>query len=243
MDLFRSKRYVAHEPLPDERPAKRISTPAGQRLSLIIESTTSRKSKTPASKINVTTTSTFCNDPEHQHIGPYEHTHPALRKSDITALKGGTLTTTIESSEDRTPNGSDLSVSVWSRKGDAEKFGQIRQGKHRGAGGWWSRKRLAIVAAIAFVLIIALVIGLAFGLKKSSSRYAISPSCTWCEPLTSYPVALLPRRLATPSLQDTAPARTQALALAPRPINLIFQLHPSHRPLFRPTSLLAHTLS
>jgi hypothetical protein len=170
MDLFRSKRYSAHQPLDDERPAKRISTPAGQRLSQIIESTTTRKSKTPASKINVTTTSTYCNDPDHQHIGPYEHTHPALRKSAIVALKGGTLTTTIESSDDRTPNGSNLSVSVWSHKDDAEKFGHIRQNKHRGCGAWWSRKRLAIVAAIAFAVILALAIGLAFGLKKSSSR-------------------------------------------------------------------------
>jgi hypothetical protein len=180
MDFFRSKRNSAHEPLDDleVRPAKRISTPAGQRLSMIIESTQARRGK-PASKtakINVTTTSTYCNDPTHQHIG---HVHPAHREAKreskklniVSAITGGRLNTPRESIEGKTPNGSNLSVSVWSDK-DAEKFGQIRHNKSGGAFGRWSRKKMAIVGAILLAFIVALAIGLAMGLKKkSSSRY------------------------------------------------------------------------
>lgn len=87
----------------------------------------------------------------------------------VAALTGGRLgDTPRESSEDQTPNGSNLSVSVWSDK-DAEKFGRIRQ--RRGIAGW-SWKRLAILAAMIVALIIALAVGLAVGLKKKpSSRY------------------------------------------------------------------------
>jgi hypothetical protein len=182
MDVFRSKRTSAHEPLDDddERPAKRISTPAGQRLSLILESTHARRSKSPAanknkkSKINVTTTSTYCNDPTHQHIG---HVHPAHRttKRDssrlgvVSVLTGGKLSTPRESLEAKTPNGSNLSVSVWSDK-DAEKFGQIRHRKNRGPFSQWSRKKMAVVGAVVLGLIIVLAVGLAIGLKKKPSH-------------------------------------------------------------------------
>lgn len=181
MDVFRSKRTSAHEPLgdDDERPAKRISTPAGQRLSLILESTQARRSKSPAAKkgakINVTTTSTYCNDPEHQHIG---HVHPAHRTSKressrlgvVSVLTGGKLSTPRESLEAKTtPNGSALSVNVWSDK-DSEKFGHVQ---HRTSGGIfsrWSRKKMAIAGAMLLAFIIALAVGLAFGLKKKSSE-------------------------------------------------------------------------
>jgi hypothetical protein len=172
MDVFRSKRNSAHEPLDDgERPAKRISTPAGQRLSMIIESTQARRSKSPAAaKINVTTTSTYCNDPSHQHIGPVQHGHKDPKKLGVVSiLTGGKLNTPRESSEDQTPNGSALSVSVWSDK-DAEKFGHVRHAKRGGSWRNWSRKRLAIIGAILVALIIALAVGLAVGLKKKPSR-------------------------------------------------------------------------
>jgi hypothetical protein len=175
MDVFRSKRSNAHESLDDGRPAKRISTPAGQRLSMIIESTQALRSKSPApakSKINVTTTSTYCNDPSHQHIDPVQHGHKGSKKSAVvSALTGGRLNTPRESSEDQTPNGSALSVSVWSDK-DAEKFGRIRPKKQRATFGQWNRKRLAIILAILLAFIIALAVGLAVGLKKkSANRY------------------------------------------------------------------------
>lgn len=83
----------------------------------------------------------------------------------MSALTGGRLNTPRESSEDRTPNGSALSVSVWSDK-DAEKFGHIRQRRYGGCWGW---KRVALIVAVVLAVIIALAIGLAFGVKKKSS--------------------------------------------------------------------------
>ncbi|CAO2657887.1 Nn.00g071470.m01.CDS01 [Neocucurbitaria sp. VM-36] len=179
MDFLRSKRATTHHPIADERPAKRISTPAGQRLSVILDSTRS-KSPSATSKINVTTTSTYCNDPTHQHIGPVQHGHKSARKSAmVSVLTGGRLgDTPRESSEDQTPNGSSLSVSVWSDK-DAEKFGAIRQQKRRGIAGWgW--KKMAIIAAMIVALIIALAVGLAVGLKKKSPSNS-TPSTTTSE--------------------------------------------------------------
>lgn len=183
MDLLRSKRTSAHEPLDglEGHPSKRISTPAGQRLSMIIESTQARRGKSPAAKtakINVTTTSTYCNDPLHQHIG---HVHPAHREPKketkklniVSAITGGKLNTPRESIEGKTPNGSNLSVSVWSDKeAETEKFGQVRHNNNKGAFGRWTRKKMAIVGAILLALIIALAVGLAMGLKKKpSGRY------------------------------------------------------------------------
>jgi hypothetical protein len=170
MHAFRSKRAAAHEPLDDENgPAKRISTPAGQRLSLIIESTAARRGRSPAPKsnINVTTTSTYCNDPEHQHIDPTQHVHKNPKKLGVVSvLTGGRLNTPRESSEERTPNGSALSVSVWSDK-DAEKFGQVR---HQKSTGRWTRKRIAIIAAVLLAFIVALAVGLAVGMKKKPAH-------------------------------------------------------------------------
>jgi hypothetical protein len=167
MDFFRSHRSSAHEPLDDENgPAKRISTPAGQRLSLIIESTQARRGRSPApkSKINVTTTSTYCNDPEHQHVQHVQK--PTKKHGMVSVLTGGRLNTPRESSEDRTPNGSALSVSVWSHK-DAEKFGHVRNQK---SSGWWTRKRIIIVAAVLLALVIALAVGVVVGTKKKSTQ-------------------------------------------------------------------------
>jgi hypothetical protein len=171
MDMFRSNRSSTHEPLEGgDRPAKRISTPAGQRLSMIIESHQSRRSKPPATKINVTTTSTYCNDPEHQHIHPVHHGPKDSKKLGVVSvLGGGMLKTPRESIEERTPNGSALSVSVWSEK-DNDNFGQIRHTKNRGCLGRWSRKRIAVAVAILLAFIIALAVGLAVGLKKKPAR-------------------------------------------------------------------------
>ncbi|KAH7391018.1 hypothetical protein DE146DRAFT_152601 [Phaeosphaeria sp. MPI-PUGE-AT-0046c] len=176
MDIFRSKPSTAHESLDGERPAKRISTPAGQRLSMIIESTQARRSKSPApTKISVTTTSTYCNDPTHQHIDPVQHGHKNPKKLGVVSvLTGGKLSTPRESSEEQpTPNGSALSVSVWSDK-DGEKFGHIRHNKSGGIRNW-SRRRIAIIGAILLVVIIALAVGLAVGLKKKPAS-STSPS-------------------------------------------------------------------
>jgi hypothetical protein len=84
----------------------------------------------------------------------------------VSVLTGGRLNTPRESSEDRTPNGSALSVSVWSHK-DAEKFGHVR---HQKSPGWWTRKRIVIVAAVVLAFIIALAVGLAVGMKKKPTQ-------------------------------------------------------------------------
>ncbi|RAR06252.1 hypothetical protein DDE83_007057 [Stemphylium lycopersici] len=170
MNFIRSKRASSHYPIEDDRPAKRISTPAGQRLSIILEN--NKRSKSPASnaKINVTTESTFCNDPSHQHVGPVQHGHKSEKKAGgiLSALTGGILSTPRESSEEHMHNGSNLSVSVWSDRED-EKFGHIRQRRRRRGIFAWGWKKIALVAAIIIILIVALAVGLAVGLKKDSS--------------------------------------------------------------------------
>jgi len=158
-----------HYPIEDERPAKRISTPAGQRLSVILDATRSKPPATTA-KISVTTESTFCNDPSHQHVEPVQHGHRAERKSGfISALTGSRLVTPRESGEEGR-NGSNLSVSVWSdRDKDEEKSGHVRHRRRVAFGGWGWRK-LVLIAFVVIALIVALGVGLAVGLKKGGHK-------------------------------------------------------------------------
>jgi hypothetical protein len=168
MNFLRTKRANSHQQFDVDRPAKRISTPAGQRLSIILDAKRGKPSST--AKISVTTESTFCNDPSHQHVGPVVHGPSTPKKAGfISVLTGGRLNTPRESSED-VHNGSNLSVSVWSDR-DEEKFGHIRQKRRRGACAWgW--KKIALIAAIIAVFILALSIGLALGMKKKgTTRY------------------------------------------------------------------------
>jgi hypothetical protein len=172
MDMFRSKGSSTHQPLDGgDRPAKRISTPAGQRLSMIIESTQARRNKASAAKINVTTTSTYCNDPEHLHVHPAHRTAKESKKLGVASVLGSKLVTPRESVDEQTPNGSALSVSVWSEK-EGNRFGHIRNTKKRGFLAGWSRRRIAIAVAVLLALITALAVGVAIGLKKKpASRY------------------------------------------------------------------------
>jgi hypothetical protein len=169
MDYFRSKRSNAHQPIEDERPSKRISTPAGQRLSMVLESSHIRSKPTkpePKSKIEVTTTSTYCNDPTHQHIGPTVHVHEHRKPGFLSVITGGRLgDTPRESMEDQSHNGSNLSVSVWSdpHTPRSEKFTQLETAGKSRRRGW---KRWALIGALVVALIIALAVGLAVGLKK-----------------------------------------------------------------------------
>lgn len=173
MDYFRSKRSSAHQPIEDERPAKRISTPAGQRLSIVLEASHIRSKSTkpePKSKIEVTTTSTYCNDPTHQHIGPTVHVHEQRRPGFLSVITGGRLgDTPRESMEGQSHNGSNLSVSVWSdpHTPRSEKFSQFKAGGNNRRWGW---KTLAVIGVMAVALIVALAVGLAVGLKKQSSE-------------------------------------------------------------------------
>ncbi|KAL6708874.1 hypothetical protein ACN47E_002281 [Coniothyrium glycines] len=180
MDFLRPGRPDGHQRLNDTRPAKRISTPAGQRLSVILDS---KRSKAPsaAAKISVTTTSTYCNDPTHLHIDPDQHTPKTSKKHGVvSALTGGRLgDTPRESSDQHSTNGSNLSVSVWSDR-DAEKFGHVRQQKRARFGGWgwgWGWKKLAIAAAVVIALLVALAVGLAMGLKKKDT-HSSTPTTT-----------------------------------------------------------------
>ncbi|KAF3002593.1 hypothetical protein E8E13_008376 [Curvularia kusanoi] len=178
MDYFRSKPSSAHEPIDDERPAKRISTPAGQRLSIVLESShlRSKPKAEPKSKIEVTTTSTYCNDPTHQHIGPTVHVHEQRKPGFLSVVTGGRLGgTPRDSLEDQTHNGSNLSVSVWSdlHTPRSEKFRQFKAASNKKRWGW---KRIAVIGALVLVLIIALAVGLALGLKKKSSKDSSSTS-------------------------------------------------------------------
>jgi hypothetical protein len=226
MDYFRSKRSSAHQPIDDERPAKRISTPAGQRLSIVLESTHIRSKPTksePKSKIEVTTTSTYCNDPTHQHIGPVSHAHETRKSGFLSVITGGRLgDTPRESMEGQSHNGSNLSVSVWSdlHTPRSEKFKQFKDGGNRRRWGW---KRLALIGAMVIALIVALAVGLAVGLKKkSSSRYAWGFNYSVCNNTLTVDVTALLR----PQPQTTIPSsvvqgRAQALG----------RMHHLHRPL------------
>lgn len=165
MNFFRPSRSRSHYPIQDDRPAKRISTPAGQRLSIILENqrANSPTSQDSTARINVTTESTFCNDPSHQHVGPVQHTQRNERKSGgiFAAFTGGKSSTPNDCCGN---NNSNLSVSVWSDKDD-EKFGHVRQKRRKGIFGWgW--KKTALVIAILVALIIGLAVGLSVGLKK-----------------------------------------------------------------------------
>jgi hypothetical protein len=244
MDIFRSKGSSTHQTLDSgDRPAKRISTPAGQRLSMIIESTQARRSKAPAAKINVTTTSTYCNDPEHLHVHPAHRAPKESKKLGVVSVLGGKLSTPRESSDEPTPNGSALSVSVWSEK-DGTKFGHIRNTKKRGFLAGWSRKRIAIVVAVLLALIIALAVGLAVGLKKKpASRYGF---LSWCSSVvlsltTRTAVRPLPRP--PPALHPQITKAAQPHLLAPKPTHLPHQRPPSHPPPSRPASLSAPSRS
>jgi hypothetical protein len=177
MNFIRSKRAKSYYPTEDDRPAKRISTPAGQRLSIVLEAKRGKSpSATPSktAKIEVTTESTFCNDPSHQHVGPVQHGHVHRNEKKggfMSVLTGGRLNTPGGSSEGRPHNGSNLSVSVWSDR-DEEKFGHVRQRKRGGFA--WGWKKIALIAAIIVALIVALGVGLAVGLKKDHKRYVIA---------------------------------------------------------------------
>ncbi|KAI8933749.1 hypothetical protein NX059_009463 [Plenodomus lindquistii] len=175
MDYIRTKRSSMHQQLEDERPAKRILTPAGQRLSVILDT---KRAKSPSAqpKISVTTNTTYCNDPDHTHIGPVQHGPRVAKKAGVVALlTGGRLgDTPRESGEEQSHNGSNLSVSVWSDK-DAEKFGHVRQRRRRGVAGW-SRRRLLVLVAVILALIVALAVGLGVGLGKKSSSSSSSNS-------------------------------------------------------------------
>lgn len=244
MDYFRSKRSNAHQPIEDERPSKRISTPAGQRLSMVLESSHIRSKPTklePKSKIEVTTTSTYCNDPTHQHIGPTVHVHEQRKPGFLSVITGGRLgDTPRESLEDHSHNGSNLSVSVWSdpHTPRSEKFTQFKAADNGRRWGW---KRLALIGAMVIALIVALAVGLAVGLKKKDSGRCVSVNIWVLEAvkLTFGAVLHLQHRLQAATLSQ----RAQGQALVPRLTRRPHQLPHSPRPPSHQASLSELTRS
>jgi hypothetical protein len=132
----------SHHQIPDEVQTKRISTPAGQRLSVILE--------------NGSTESHIMKARER------ESHRASVRKS---GLSPKLADAPRESMEDGSGNSSGYSYSVWS---DGEKrFATLRNHKQIAKRGGW--RKLTIILLILLAVVIALAVGLALGLKKKSS--------------------------------------------------------------------------
>lgn len=133
-------RFRDHQEI-GEHQTKRISTPAGQRLSVILE-----------------------NGSADSHAAKTRESHRAsVRKS---GLSPALADAPRESMEDRSQDSSGYSYSVWS---DGEKkFAAFRNHRQIAKRGGW--KRLVIILVILILIIIALGVGLGLGLKKKPSR-------------------------------------------------------------------------
>lgn len=134
MDFWRTKK---HQQMAEPQP-KRISTPAGQRLSVILENGSS----------------------DNQAAKTRDSHRTSVRKS---GLSPAIADAPRESLEGQSQNSSGYSFNVWS---DGEKFAALRNNKQIAKRGGW--KRLAVIIAAIIACIIALAVGLALGLKKSS---------------------------------------------------------------------------
>jgi hypothetical protein len=137
MDFW--NRSDKHSQIP-EPPAKRISTPAGQRLSVILENGDSQAKQR-------------------------ENHRASVRKSGLSAALGDAPR---ESIEERSHGSSGYSYSVWSDGEKFSALRTYRNHKQIAKRGGW--KRLAIIGVVVLSLIIALAVGLALGLRKKSSN-------------------------------------------------------------------------
>ncbi|ORY16601.1 hypothetical protein BCR34DRAFT_96402 [Clohesyomyces aquaticus] len=147
MDLWNKNKK--HQQL-KEPPEKRISTPAGQRLSVILEN-----GDTPGTKTR--------------------DTHRAsARKSTILGLGD----VPRESIEDQSNKSSGYSYSVWSDTA-GEKFGALRNHKTVAKRGGWKRLALLIALVLAIVIAVAVGVAVGVSKKKHSSKsLAASASST-----------------------------------------------------------------
>jgi hypothetical protein len=138
-DRLKSSSSSAHQQIHDEPQPKRISTPAGNRLSVILENGSA----------------------DAQAAKTRESHRASVRKSGLSAALADAPR---ESMEDGSNNSSGYSYSVWS---DGEKrFAALRNHKQIAKRGGW--RRLAILLMILLVITIALAVGLAVGLRKKS---------------------------------------------------------------------------
>jgi len=138
---FWNRTQSSHQQTYDESQTKRISTPAGQRLSVILENGSTGSQATKAR----------------------ESHRASVRKS---GLSPALADPPRESMEDGSGKSSGYSYSVWS---DGEKrFAALRNHKQIAKRGGW--RKLAILLLVLLTVTTALAVGLALGLKKKSSE-------------------------------------------------------------------------
>lgn len=138
MDFFRSNRAVKSPELP---PEKRISTPAGMRLSVIMENGQNDRPNSKRSSQN-------------RH---------SFRKS---LLPGAFAADVPRESQEDAANKS-FGTSIWS-DADGEKLGGFRNNRQIAKRGGW--KRLALIVALVLTAVIAIIIGAVVGTRKKSSK-------------------------------------------------------------------------
>ncbi|KAF1954617.1 hypothetical protein CC80DRAFT_517518 [Byssothecium circinans] len=134
---------------------KRISTPAGQRLSIILESGNRDAPKKAR-----------------------DSHRASVRKSGLSAALADVPR---ESMEEKSGNGSGYSYSVWSDGGN--KLSALKNHKAIAKRGGW--RRVAMVLALVLLFIIALAVGLAVGLKKPKSASSSNPTEDSASPTTA----------------------------------------------------------
>ncbi|KAH7138685.1 hypothetical protein B0J11DRAFT_22578 [Dendryphion nanum] len=145
MTSFFKRSNSQHQTLPEEPPAKRISTPAGQRLSVILEN----------GDTNSKTRDTY---------------RVSVRKSGLTSAALGDAPR--ESIEEHSAGSSGYTYSVWS---DGEKFGKIRNHKSVAKRGGWKRLAIIIAIIIALIIALAAGLAIGLKKKSSSSNSPSDP--------------------------------------------------------------------
>jgi hypothetical protein len=141
MTSFWSRGSSSHEKLPE---TKRISTPAGQRLSIVLENgTAAERNARQAHRVSV-------------------------RKSGLSAVLADVPRESMEEKSaygvaNASPNSSGYSFSVWSEVSALKYHEQVVK-----RGGW---RKLAIILAVILTLVTALAVGLGIALKKKPTRY------------------------------------------------------------------------
>ncbi|KAF2713558.1 hypothetical protein K504DRAFT_498365 [Pleomassaria siparia CBS 279.74] len=165
-----------HEQLAEPQ-TKRISTPAGQRLSVILENGNTQ------SKMR-------------------ESHRASMRKSGLaTAITGDALR---ESGEDQSNNSSGYSYSVWS---EGEKFAALKNNKQIAKRGGWKRFIAIILVLLAIIIALAVGLAVGLKKKGSSSnndKSSSSQAAGAAESNTSSPNN--PTATASPTVQTLSPS-------------------------------------
>jgi hypothetical protein len=131
-----------------EPQTKRISTPAGQRLSIILENGDAGAAAAKARDLH----------------------RASMRKSGLaSAMVGDVPRESIDEG-----NGSGYTYSVWS---DGEKFAAIKNHKQITKRGGWKRVGIIVGVVLLLIIVLGVGLAVGLKKKKAASRYAlISPS-------------------------------------------------------------------